>query len=153
MFTKAGQPISVCCDAVCRGGVQEGTMPLAPLSAGFQSLPPLPTIKLDPSGANSWVGGFVCSRTLLVSPTNSPVRLGVSPATTPTPTSVFNHRSEALFPCAGTLGCEVCLAPQLFLLVYLHLNVGPSTLPATSHCLASSLFHPAACLRPSYWSG
>ena len=47
------------CDTVCGGGVQEGTMPLAPLSAGFQSLLPLPTIKLGPSGADSQVGGFV----------------------------------------------------------------------------------------------
>ena len=38
---------------------REGGMVLAPLSAGFQSLPLLPTIKLSPSGANSWMGGFV----------------------------------------------------------------------------------------------
>ena len=37
----------------------EGAMVLAPLSAGFQSLPPLPTIKLGPSGADSQVGGLV----------------------------------------------------------------------------------------------
>ena len=47
------------CEAICGGGVGEGTMPLAPLSAGFQSLPPLPTIKLDPSGADSQVRGLV----------------------------------------------------------------------------------------------
>ena len=41
----------------------------------FQSLPPLPTSKLGPSAADSWV--CVCFRTLWVSPTNSPVRLGV----------------------------------------------------------------------------
>ena len=34
-------------------------MALALLSASFQSLPPLPTIKLGPSGADSWVGGLV----------------------------------------------------------------------------------------------
>ena len=34
-------------------------MLLALLSAGFQSLPPLPTIKLGPLGADSQVGGFV----------------------------------------------------------------------------------------------
>ena len=34
-------------------------MVLALLSAGFQSLPPLPTIKLGPSGADSRVGGLV----------------------------------------------------------------------------------------------
>ena len=30
---------------------------------------------------------------------------------------------EALFPCAGTQGCMVCLTPQLFLLAYLCVNV------------------------------
>ena len=34
-------------------------MALALLSAGFQSLPPLHTGKVGPSGADSWVGGFV----------------------------------------------------------------------------------------------
>ena len=38
------------------------------------------------------------SRPLWVSPTTSPVRLGVSPAAAPTPTGSFNQRSEALFP-------------------------------------------------------
>ena len=37
---------------------------------------------------------------------------------------------EVLFPHAGTLVCVVCLAPQLFLLFYLHANVGLPTLPA-----------------------
>ena len=34
-------------------------MALAPLSASFQSLPPVPTIKLGPSGADFQVGGLV----------------------------------------------------------------------------------------------
>ena len=51
--------MSPSCRSVCGGGVPEGTMLLAQLSAGFQSLPPLPTSKLGPSGAVSWVGGFV----------------------------------------------------------------------------------------------
>ena len=59
MFIRVGQPTMLHCGTVSGGGVQEGTMPLALLSAGFQSLPPLPTIKLGPSGADSWVGGFV----------------------------------------------------------------------------------------------
>ena len=41
------------------GGVGEGTMALAMLSAGFQSLPSLPTSKVGPSGADSRVGGLV----------------------------------------------------------------------------------------------
>ena len=39
--------------------VREGTMPLALLSTGFQSLFQLPTSKLGPSGADSQVGEFV----------------------------------------------------------------------------------------------
>ena len=77
------------------------------LFASLQSLLPLPSIKLSPSGAAS-PGGWVCvhSRPLWVSPMNSPVRLGVSP--TSVPTGVFNQWFEALFPHAGTLGCTVC---------------------------------------------
>ena len=73
-----------------------------------------------------WV--CVCSRSLWLFPTDSPERLGASPATT-TPTGFIRQRFEALFPCAGTLGCTVCLAPPLFLPVYLHANVGPPTPP------------------------
>ena len=73
-----------------------------------------------------------CSRPLWVSPTSSPVRLGVSPAAASTPTGVFNQRFEALFPCAGALGCVVCFAPPLFLPVYLCVNVGPQGLPSTT---------------------
>ena len=49
-------------------------------------------------------------RPLWVSPTTSPMRLGVSPAVVPTPLRVFNQRFEALFPHAGALGCAVCFA-------------------------------------------
>ena len=45
--------------------------------------------------------------------------------------SFFQLRDfEALFPCNGTLGCAVCLSPQLFLLVYPHANMGPPSPPA-----------------------
>ena len=60
------------------------------------------------------------------------MRLGVSPAAASTPTGVFNQRFEALFPCSGALGCEVCFAPLPFLLVYPCANVGPQGLPATT---------------------
>ena len=104
--------------------------------------------------------GWACahSRPLWVSPMTCPVRLGVSPAAVPTPTGVFNQRFEALFPCAGALGCVVCFAPcclsslsvrecgdlqvlpaalpaaisatlSLALSVYLCANVGPQGLP------------------------
>ena len=39
---------------------------------------------------------------------------------------------EALFPRTGTLGCMVCLASQMFLLVYAHTNVGLPALPAAT---------------------
>ena len=79
----------------------------APLSAGLHSLPLLPTIKLGPSGADSQVGGWACAcfQPLWVSPMNSSVRLGVSPAAASTPTGVFIQRFEPLFPRAGALGC------------------------------------------------
>ena len=70
-----------------------GAMSLASLSASFESLLPLPTSKLGPSGADS-PGGWICvsSRNLWVSPPNSPVRLGVSPTAASTPTGVFSQR-------------------------------------------------------------
>ena len=52
------------------------------------------------------------SRPLWVSPTTSPVRLGVSPAAAPTPTGAFIQRSEALFPSTGALGYVVCFTPR-----------------------------------------
>ena len=81
------------------------------------------------------------SRTLWVSPVNSPVRLGVSPTDTSTPTDVLSQRFEALFPHVGALDCMVCLAPQLVLPVYPHMNEGPPAPPA-----ATSLGLPAAAL-------
>ena len=44
---------------------------------------------------------------------------------------------KALFLLAGTLGSSICLAPQLFLPVYPHANVGPSGLPPPP-CIESS---------------
>ena len=123
-------------------------MLLAQLSADFQFLPPLPTIKLGPFGADS-PGGWacICSRTLWVSSTNSPVRLGVALADAWTPTGVFSEWFEALFPRAGALGCAVCFAPHLFLRVYLHENVGPPT-PPVPPCFICQLlpYWPAAAL-------
>ena len=54
------------------------------------------------------------------------------------PGRCFQSEVEALFPRAGTLDCVICLAPQLFLLVYLHANVGPPSPPATP-CHESSV--------------
>ena len=81
----------LCYGTACGRGVLEGTMLLAQLSADFQSLPLLPTSKLGRSGADSQVGGFVCFRTLWISPTNSSVRLGFSPSAT-VPKVFFSQR-------------------------------------------------------------
>ena len=98
-------------------------MLLAQLSAGFQSLLPLPTSELSPSGANSRVYGSV----YVLGPCGS-VQQTLLP---PQPPQVFLVRGfEALYPGAGTLDCTVCLTPQLFLSVYLHMNVGPPSPPA-----------------------
>ena len=79
-------------------------------------------VSVTPSATHNQIGPLWCwfpsgwagahSRPLWVSPTTSPVRLGVSPAATPTPTGVFSQRSEALFLCAGALGYAVCFAPH-----------------------------------------
>ena len=57
-------------------------------------------------------GGWVCvhSRTLWISPMNSPLRLGVSP-TARTPTGFPTRDSEALFPHTGTLLHSVSHSP------------------------------------------
>ena len=116
-------------------------MPIAQLSPHFQSLPTLPTCELGSSGAYS-LGGWacVCSRTPWAPPVDSPVRLGVSPTTAP-PTAFYSQRFLRLyFPCTGTLGCVVCLSLQFFLLVYLHVIVGPPGLPASSSTSSPSLY-------------
>ena len=84
---------------------------------------PLHRISVIPSTTHNQIGplwcwfpsGWACahSRPLWVSPTTSPMRLGVSPATAPTPTGVFNQRFGALFHHRGALGYMVCFAPAI----------------------------------------
>ena len=63
----------------------------------------------------------------------------------PQPPQVFLVRGfEVLVPHSGTLGCLVCLAPKLFLLVYLHRNVGQPTPPA-SHSLICPVLQTLPC--------
>ena len=118
-------PMSLCFGAVCGEGIWERTMPLGQLSAGFQSLTLLPTSKLGPSGANSWVGSFM----YFLGPCGSrqwTLLWGWEFLPLPQSPQVFSGRGfEALFPQTTTLGHWICLVPQLFLLVYLHENVGP----------------------------
>ena len=108
------------------GRGQEGTMVLAPLSTGFQSLPLLPIIKLGLSGADSRVGRLVHALGFCGS-LQRPLLWGWEfVLLPPQPTQVFSIRkAPALCPCAGALGCTVCFTPPLFLPVYLCTNVGP----------------------------
>ena len=71
--------------------------------------------------------GWTCARSgpLWVSPTTSPVRLGVSPAATPTPTGVFSQKFEALFPPRWNPGLHGLLRSPPFIPVYLCASVGP----------------------------
>ena len=80
------------------------------------------------------------------------MRLGVSPAAASTTTGVFNQWFEALFPCAGTLGCMAChLACQLQL--YPPCSTICHLAGSASRRLAVSPLHPAAHLHPSDRSG
>ena len=78
-------------------------------------------------------GGWVCvcSRPLWVSPTSSPVSLGVSSAATSTPKGFSISGLRLYFPVLEPWGCTVCFALPLFLLVYLCANVGLQGLPVT----------------------
>ena len=116
----------------------------ASLSSRFQYFTPLPTIKLGSSGAGSRVGGLVHPpRPLWVSPTTSPVRLGVSPAAAPTPTGAFNQRFEALFPGAGALGFAVCFAPRRSSRFICARMWGHGVLPTALPALFSATLSPA----------
>ena len=101
-------------------------------------------------------GACVCSRIPWASSTDSPVRLGVCPTATP-PQDFTARGLETLVSCAGTLGCVVCLAPQLFLLAQPQVNVGYLSLQATTlpslvgqlPCCASSLPRLPNCPTPT----
>ena len=111
--------------------------------------------------------GWACAhpRPLSVSPMTSPVRLGVSPAAAPTPTGAFSQKFE-YFPSLEPWVSRSALLPTVYP-VYLCVNVGPQGLPVVglpapfvpySASLGPAtatrvLSAPAACFRPSYWSG
>ena len=99
-------------------------MSFTSLSAGFQSLSPLPTSKSGPSDVYSQVGGFV----YILGPIWSLqcTLLWVWEFfLLPQPPQDFTVRGfEGWFPCTGNLGCTVGLTPQFFLPVYPHASVG-----------------------------
>ena len=122
----------------------------------------------SPPATHNQIGFFWCwflngwdcvqYKTLWVSPRNSPVKLGVSPAVASTPIGVFSQWFEALFPHTGTLGCTVCyLVHQLLLASQLQLCPPCSTIcyftVSASSGLAVSPLCPPTRLHPSYRSG
>ena len=106
-----------------------------------------------PSATHNQIGPLWCwfrsrwacahSRPLWVSPTTSPVRLGVSPAAAPTPTGAFNQRSEALFRHAGALGYVVCFAPHCWSWFICARVWGHVVLPAALPAPFSTTLNPA----------
>ena len=123
-------------------------MSLAQLWASFQSLPSLPKSKFGLSAADSPVCGFVyvpgpcgCLQWTLLWGWEFLLLLQHP--------QVFSAGGfEALFLHAGTLSCSVCLAPQSFLLVYPHANVGLLRPPATSLPQVLSNWLPVSTLLP-----
>ena len=112
--------------------------------------------------------GWVCAhpRPLWVSPTTSPVRLGVSPAAAPTSMGIFNQRFEALFPWAGALGWAVCFASRRLSSLSVRECGAAGSVSAWTACAVCptlrqsrsrhshvSPLHAGAHLRPSYRSG
>ena len=82
------------------------------------------TNKLGPSGADSWVG----SRTLWVSPVNSPVRLGASPAIS-TPTGFFSQRFWGFISLHWNLGLQGLSCSPVVPPSFLAHKHGTTTLP------------------------
>ena len=91
-----------------------------------------------------WLG--LCTLTC-GSPTNSPVRLGVSPTAASTPTGVFNQRFEALFPLCWSPGLRGLLCSPASL-VYLCVNVGPRGLLAVALPASSTIRHLTGSSQP-----
>ena len=143
----------------------------APLSTGFQSFTPLPTIKLGPSGAGSQVGGLVHA----LGPCGSlqwPLLWGWECLLLlPQPPWAFSIRGLRLsFPALEPWVMQSASLPAVWP-VYLCANVGPQGLlvvrlpaPFLPHsaslgpAMATWVLHvsplrPGARLRPSYRSG
>ena len=144
---------SVTTTGLCGGGVREGTVPLALLSASCQSLPLIPTIKLGPSGADFWMGSLVCilgpcgclQRTL--------VMLEVSPAVS-IPTGFYSQRFWGFISSCCNCGlhglsCSPVVPPGLSTHEWEKSHPPATTLPAGSVALPCILSTPAFHLHPS----
>ena len=129
---------------------------------------PLSTDFATPSATHNQTGPLWCwlpsgqacahSRPPWVSPTTSPVRLGVSPAAAPTLTGVFNQRFEALFPRAGALGCVACFDPRCLSGLSVHECGAAGSASGLTACPVRLTLRQSRChgnaspLRPSYRS-
>ena len=95
-------------------------------------------ISVTPSTIHNQIGplwccfpsGWACAhpRPPWVSPTTSPVRLGVSPAAVPTPTGVFKSEVWGFISPSWSLGLRRLLRSPTFTPVYLCTSVGPQGL-------------------------
>ena len=150
---RVGQPTSQCCGTVCEGKVRERTMMLARLSPHFLSLPLFPIKGLCPFRCwflGEWV--CVCSRTPWVPPTDSPVRLGISPTTT-TRTDFYSQRFWGFVPLhwgpgLHSLSCSTVIPPSLSAW-----ESGKSHPPATASPTPVCCHLALRPLCPSYQSG
>ena len=145
------------------GRGREGMMALAPLSARFQSLRPLSTIKLGPSGADSWVDGLVhapgpCGSLqwpllwgwdFLLLPPHAPLVFSIRGVRLYFPVlepwvvwSVLLPRHSSWFIYVWMWGRTACPVPQSTT------SLGPQAV-----ALLQILSTLAAHLCPSYWSG
>ena len=96
--------------------------------------------------------GWACahSRPLWVSPTTSPMRLGVSPAAAPTPTGVFNQRFEALFPPRWSPGlCGPLRSPPF--VWFICARMWGRRVCQWSDCLPCSSHTPPVSVPPQPW--
>ena len=115
--------------------------------------PTLHWISATPSATHNQTGplwclfpsGWACARPrpLWVSPTTSPVRLGVSPAAAPTPTGIFNQRFEALFLPHWSPGLRGLLCSPPFVRFICARMWGHGVLPTALPALLSATLSPA----------
>ena len=149
MFSKARQPTLLPWGAICRGGVRKGTMPLARLSPHFLSLPLLCTSSL--CLFRYWfLGEWACvhSRTLWVSPTTPPLRLGVYSAAS-TPRSFFSQRFWGFCPVLQPWVARY-FSLSSFSSWFIRMQIWdcplhqplPCSPQSSSYCLAASALHP-----------
>ena len=139
----------------------------APLSTGFQSFSPLPTIKLGPSGAGSRVGGLVHTLGPCGSLQRPLLRGWESLFLTPQPPWAFSIRGLRLyFPALEPWVTRSALLPAVCP-VSLCTSVGsagsasgqtacpirPTLSQSRSRHSQGSPLHPGARLRPYYRSG